>query len=95
MELADMRDLGSRAARRAGSSPVTRTKEGAPTGAPSLARVTSCEEPAHAKRDGSDGRRRMRAQSTQRPRYYNLAIPGALDYNDYKSIETLSGVQYA
>ena len=26
MELADMRDLGSRAARRAGSTPVTRTK---------------------------------------------------------------------
>ena len=28
MELADMRDLGSRAARRAGSSPVTRTRKG-------------------------------------------------------------------
>ena len=26
MELADMRDLGSRAERRAGSTPVTRTK---------------------------------------------------------------------
>ncbi len=29
MELADMRDLGSRAARRAGSTPVTRTRKGA------------------------------------------------------------------
>ena len=27
MELADMRDLGSRAERRAGSTPVTRTKQ--------------------------------------------------------------------
>ena len=32
MELADMRDLGSRAARRAGSTPVTRTKNGHPEG---------------------------------------------------------------
>ena len=31
MELADMRDLGSRVARRAGSTPVTRTKQNATT----------------------------------------------------------------
>ena len=37
MELVDMRDLGSRAARRAGSSPVTRTrKRGYPKGRSSV-----------------------------------------------------------
>ena len=55
MELADMRDLGSRAARRAGSTPVTRTKMGTPKGCPFWCGKQNKVGSAHAKRDGSDG----------------------------------------
>ena len=58
MELADMRDLGSRAERRAGSTPVTRTKKpGEPHGSPGfLVWVYPVGETGLRSREGDGGK---------------------------------------